>query len=162
MAVKSSWKTGNFQRSIMKMRSANRKEVHVGIVKPSMHTRPGRAPVSMALLYTWQEEGTGTKKRPYVPPRPTLIPTFNEYNRLITEWFADDLIRHAFSPRGNITKPFHDVGAEFTKLVKHKILVLSSPAISPYTIRNRVNKGTTNPLVDTGKLMNAISYKVKY
>lgn len=159
MSLKSSWKTGNFDKSIVKMNTVNRAVVKVGIVTPKQHFRPGRSSIPMAQIYQWMDEGTSDG---HVPARPTLLPAFNEYHSLISVQFADNLIHQAFSPSGNITKPLIDIGKTFSKLVKHKIMSLQYPVLSPYTIANRVNKGTTNPLVDTGQLMTSISYSIKY
>jgi hypothetical protein len=54
----------------------------------------------------------------------------------------------------------NDAGRAYAKLVKHAIMSLSHPALSPYTIANRVNKGTSNPLVDTKLLHDSIGHKV--
>ena len=126
---------------LVKMNQTNGVEVKVGIVTPKMHYRKGRSAIPIAQVYQWVDEGTGSKKAPDIPPRPTLIPTFDKYNKLLSEWFADDLIRNATLPQGNMSKPLQRVGSEFAKLVKAEIMNLSSPKLRPYTIRNRVNKG---------------------
>ena len=153
--MKSGWKTGNYAKMLMKMQVINRSKVDVGIVTPKMHLRPNRSPIPMAQIYQWMEEGTSDG---HVPKRPTLRVAFSEYRPLF-KIFAKNLM-HSTVNEANYKKPLYDIGGAFSKLVKHKIMDLKNPALSPYTIKTRVNVGTTNPLVDTGQLHDAVGFKV--
>ena len=151
------WKVGNFDKMIVKMNNANQKMVKVGIVTPKLHFRPNRSSIQVAQIYQWMEEGT---KDGHVPPRPTLVTTFREYRGLF-KVFSKNMMIETVMPSGNVNKSFIDIGTTYAKLVKHRVLTLSQPPLSPITIRTRVNRGTSNPLVDTGQLINAIGYSIR-
>lgn len=152
--MKSGWKTTNFQKMIVRMGQLNNRTVDIGVATPKQHTRPGRSPIQAAQIYQWMEEGTKT-----APKRPTLARTFREY-RVLMKPFANNMMNSVVKG-GNFKAPLHDIGKTYSKLVKHKVMSLQYPSLSPYTIRNRVNSGTTNPLVDTGQLLAAIGYKIR-
>lgn len=151
----SGWKNMNFDKMLIKMQSVNSRKIEVGIVTPKMHTRPGRSPIPTAQIYQWQEEGTSDGR---VPARPTLRRTFQEYQFLMIP-FAKNLMFNAVKGT-DYKKPMVEIGNTFSKLVKQKIMDLKHPQLSPYTIATRVNAGTTNPLVDTGQLMEAVGFRV--
>lgn len=50
------------------------------------------------------------------------------------------------------------VGRNYVSMIKDYIVELDSPANHPYTVEQ---KGSDNPLVDTGGLVESISYRVK-
>ena len=50
------------------------------------------------------------------------------------------------------------VGRDYMSMVKDYIVELSTPPNHPYTVEQ---KGSDNPLVDTGGLVESISYRVK-
>ncbi|MDB4461528.1 hypothetical protein N9043_01110 [bacterium] len=156
--MKGGWKNDNYAAMMRDMTAANRKTVKVGIATPKQHFRKGRGSVSMAQLYQWHEEGTRDN---HVPARPTLRPTFKRYKILLSTKFAKNLMISAADSRRNTNSVLVDIGATYSKLVKYSIMNLSSPRLQPYTIANRVNKGTSNPLVDQSQLMDDIGYSIK-
>lgn len=152
--MKGGWKTNNFDRMLSHMKATNRKSIDVGIVEPTKHPSKGRY-YQTAQIYQWMEEGTSDG---VVPKRPTLRPTFKKF-KVLSIPIVNNLM-YATVKSGNYIGVLNDVGRTYSKLVKHSIMSLKSPPLSPYTIQNRVNKGTTNPLIDTKQLHDSIGYKV--
>lgn len=152
--MKEGWQTNNFDRMLSHMKAVNRKSIDVGIVESKKHPSKGRV-YETAQIYQWMEEGTSDGR---VPKRPTLKPTMKKF-KVLTIPLVKNLM-YSSVKSGNYMGALNDAGRAYSKLVKHAIMSLSHPALSPYTIANRVNKGTSNPLVDTKLLHNSIGHKV--
>ncbi len=96
------------------------------------------------------------KKSVTIPERSFIRSTFDERN---AEWsrFFDDQLQLLIAGRLTADQVFDRLGQKMVADVQDKIRKISSPANAAIT---RENKGSSNPLVDTGRLSQAISYKV--
>lgn len=142
---------GGYQKLLDSTQYLAQRKVAVGIVSHHVHTHPTQASQSTAEIYAIHEIG-----RERVPARPTLR---LGVSKLKPERVTRRIFKSATKGRFMDTK-LNELGREMQRLVKQEIQQISSPALSPATIARRVNKGTTNPLVDTGQLKNAIGFKV--
>jgi hypothetical protein len=132
------------------IRKINALEIDVGVVEPKTHNSKG-APVSMAALYLWQDQGTK-----HIPKRETLKPAIEK--KMQHRRIAKALVESAVT--GGYRDTLRDGGEQLARGVKQQIMRIKSPALKPATIRQRVNGGS-NPLVDTGQLLRSIGSKVK-
>ncbi len=96
------------------------------------------------------------KKSVTIPERSFIRSTFDEKN---AEWsrFFDDQLQLLIEGRLTADQVFDRLGQKMVADVQAKIRKISSP---PNAAITRENKGSSNPLVDKGKLAQAISYKV--
>ena len=145
------WQTGRFTKMLRHARNASTKVIEVGVVTPQTHTHPKGKDMDMAYLYQTQEEGHGR-----IPKRPTLRPAVINFNyakaaRMVTLGTVD----------GTYIEDLKRTGDDLSRSVKKEMMQLKAPPITAFTISRRVNKGTTNPLVDTGQLLKSIGYKIK-
>lgn len=92
-----------------------------------------------------------------IPERSFIRSTFDEEIGNIEE-FVNYLFNQLLS--GNLTahKLFELVGEYCQSLVQRKIIDLDTPANHPYTVEQ---KRSSNPLIDTGHMMQNIRYKVQ-
>lgn len=145
------WETGRYKKMLRHARNVSNKVIEVGVVTPQTHKHPKNKDIDMAYLYQIQEEGHGK-----IPKRPTLRPATKDYNyakaaKMVVLGTVD----------GTYIEDLKNAGDELSRKVKKEIMQLKAPPITAFTISRRVNKGTTNPLVDTGQLLKSIGYKIK-
>ena len=126
--------------------------VSIGIVSPEKHKR-GKKTANTALIYRVQEKGSSKNN---VPARPTLVPTIEKLNKDEKVKALCALMTNEMGRKGIV-----DFAVFASNSVKDSIERIKKPKLRPATIRNRVNKGTTNPLVDTGQLKKSISWKLR-
>ncbi|QXF35240.1 hypothetical protein CE143_20230 [Photorhabdus luminescens] len=93
----------------------------------------------------------------FIPERSFLRSTFNEkkgdYAKDLTKGIQSELLND-----GDLVKAFEKLGEKVVGDVKAKILSGVEPALSPKTIRR---KGSSKPLIDTGQLLQSITYEVR-
>lgn len=87
-----------------------------------------------------------------IPPRPWLIPGVESGTQDIADTIADGIEQGL--PVGQIME---QVGAFAVGAVQQYMTDLQEPPNSPYTIEQ---KGSSNPLIDTGALRASVTYKV--
>ncbi|MDE9549246.1 hypothetical protein, partial [Xenorhabdus bovienii] len=92
-----------------------------------------------------------------MPERSFLRSTFNEkkgdYAKDLTKEIQSELLND-----GDPVKAFDKLGEKVAGDVKAKILSGVEPALSPKTIKR---KGSSKPLIDTGQLLQSITYEVR-
>ena len=71
---------------------------------------------------------------------------------------TDILIGQILTGRSSVKKALNLLGVQIASLIKRKITILRDPPNAPSTI---AQKGSTNPLVDTGRLRASINHEVK-
>lgn len=71
---------------------------------------------------------------------------------------SEKAIGQVVSGKMSINQYLDMVGRDYVTMVKEYIVELDSPPNHPYTIEQ---KGSSNPLVSTGGLVESISYRVK-
>ncbi len=91
-----------------------------------------------------------------IPERSFMRSTFDEKNR---EWtrFANTMIPRVLAGELSIDVLFDRLGQRMVSDVQAKIRDISSPPNAPIT---RENKGSSNPLIDSGRMRQSITYKV--
>ena len=91
-----------------------------------------------------------------IPERSFMRSTFDEKNR---EWtrFANEMVPRVLAGELSIDVLFERLGQRMVADVQAKIRDISSPANAPIT---KENKGSSNPLIDTGGMRQKITYKV--
>lgn len=143
--------TGRMRKIIKDYQRLEAKVVDVGIIEPEIKRKNGQN-VQLAVVYRTQEQGSPKNN---VPARPTLNPGVRDakYKPRVK-----NLVGNIGAGNGLIG--LLKVGEVAALKVKSNIQGIKSPALKPNTIQNRVNRGTTNPLVDTKQLLRAIASKV--
>ena len=148
MSVKS---TGKLKKIIKDYQELKHKVVDVGIVEPQIKRKDGRN-VQLAVVYRVQEQGSPKNN---VPARPTLAAGVKDakYKPRIK-----NLVGNIGSGNGLIG--LLKIGEVAALKVKSNIQGIKLPRLKAATIRNRINRGSTNPLVDSGGLKRGIGSKV--
>lgn len=91
-----------------------------------------------------------------IPERSFLRSTFDEKNK---EWqnFATGMIRQVLNGSMSVDTMFDRLGQRMVADVQQKIRDITTP---PNAAITRENKGSSNPLIDTGRMRQGITYKV--
>lgn len=122
--------------------------VDVGIIDAGMH-QSGVA--NIAQIGMWNEYGTTRiPERSFI--RSTLV---NKKNEIIN--LQSNLLSNISSGKMSTSQALGLLGEFLAGEIKTKIVALKSPPNKPTTIKA---KGRSNPLVDTGQLLNSITYEV--
>lgn len=135
------------------------KNVLVGIHEDAgMHapSEPGDDPVSMAqlgaLLNYGDETNTLNGRSAPIPPRPWLIPGLQNSKESIV-----DVIGDAIKKDTHLDLAMEQIGLLVVGEIQQYMTDLRNPPNAPYTI---AQKGSSNPLIDTGALRASVTYKV--
>jgi hypothetical protein len=103
-----------------------------------------------------------------IPPRPFIGPALRKnasnFNEMIIKGSKDVL-----NGAKTLKKVFRELSAKTKNAIQKEIKYVTSPPLSKYTIAKRlarrknkkVTKSLTKPLIDTGKMIRSISYKVE-
>ena len=111
----------------------------------------GETHSDMVVIAASNEFGTAT-----IPERSYLRSTIDEGAREVAEDLAGALGNYLRDPgRVDLLQRLGLVGEKWVGKVKRKIIDLKLPPNAPSTI---ARKGSTNPLVDTGRLLNSITW----
>jgi phage gpG-like protein len=118
-------------------------------------------PVTVAEYASWNEFGVRNKANTgwKIPPRSFLRSTIDERQQEYVLRLSN-LISAAIGENANGDDAETIVGKLAESAVgdvKQKIVRLRTPPNAPYTIRK---KKSTNPLIDTGRLLNSIVHKI--
>lgn len=121
--------------------------------------RAGVAPAadgtSMALIAAVNEFGSSDG---HVPERSFLRSTIDENRPAYMKLLERATGRAVDKGRGAMKRELGLVGARVAADVQRKIVALKDPANAPSTI---AAKGSSNPLVDLGRLRQSISFEVR-
>lgn len=105
-----------------------------------------------ALLNYGDETNTLNGNSAPIPPRPWLIPGANQAVEAIT-----DVVIERLRGDADMSKTLDAIGAVTAGEVQQYMTDLREPPNAPYTIEQ---KGSSNPLIDTGALRASVTYKV--
>lgn len=105
--------------------------------------------LNMADVATFNEFGTRT-----APARPFLRRTFDE-NGYYEELFVG--IARAVGVRSTARRALRLAGQKITADVKATIVEVKAPPNAPSTV---ASKGSSNPLIDTGRMRQAIDFEI--
>lgn len=105
--------------------------------------------LNMADVASFNEFGTST-----APARSFLRSTFDD-----ADYYRDDLTRLArrVGKQLSARRALTILGFKITSDVKQKIVELKTPPNAPSTI---AEKGSSNPLIDTGRLRQSIDFEI--
>lgn len=145
-----------WKRIVVELRALAGKKVNVGVLGNAPQHPSG---VNMADIATWMEFGTEPSAitgHPGIPPRPTLRPTFDK-NLKKYERFMSRRLRFLGRELDTSTL-LGQLGLKMTNDIKRAIVALKEPPNRPSTIRS---KGSSNPLIDTGRFRQSIDFEVK-
>lgn len=137
----------------------NDKTITVGIHEDAgMHkTEPGEKPRTMAEVGALNNYGdphnTLNGRRAPVPARPFLIPGVESAIPDIIDAVAEALAEHR-----DLNQTLDVIGAFAAGGVQTYMTELKNPPNSTYTIEQ---KGSSNPLIDTGALRASITWKIE-
>ena len=134
-----------------KLAGSSNPEILIG-VRSSAGDYPNGA--SVVLVASVNEFGSSDG---HVPERSFLRSTLDE-NRTKYESDMGGALAKVILGKGNMRTELGKVGAMVVADVQRKITTLDTPANAPSTIRQ---KGSANPLIDTGRLRSSIDFEVK-
>lgn len=113
--------------------------------------RPQKDSAAVVVYATKNEFGDGVPERSFI--RSTVDEQIDNWQRL-----AFDLLRQLISSRQNAETVLQLVGERMQVDVQKKIVNLRKPSNSLKTI---ALKGSSNPLIDTGRMRQSIRYSVE-
>jgi len=105
----------------------------------------------LAQIGAYNEYGTK-----HIPERP-FIRTTSDTKRSEWDAFMTDKMNKMTEGKGTIRQALTALGADMETDIKETITKWRTPPNAPSTIKI---KGTDNPLIDTGKMRDAVSFKV--
>lgn len=109
--------------------------------------------VSVVDYATFNEFGTSR-----IPPRPFMATTADEGRETITK-FTEHLVGRMIDGKVDPETVLRNLGEKYSSMVKMTIRNASSWAVpnAPSTI---ARKGSSSPLIDTGRMVGAVTYEV--
>ena len=98
-----------------------------------------------------------TTKEIHIPERSYIRGSYDENKKKIyqLESMIDEVITFKITPDELLER----MGAFCVGIIQEYLIDLKKPANHPFTTQQ---KGSSNPLIDSGQLLNSINYKVKY
>lgn len=108
---------------------------------------------TLAQIAAWNEFGT-----PTIPPRPFMRPTIDSQGSKAEQMLSQEIEKiFQGKKKANIMTALGRVGAFLAGAIQRKITTLKRPPNAPSTIKK---KGSSNPLIDTGAMRQAVGFKV--
>lgn len=143
---------GNSLKALeVRIRAMGQKKVVVGV--PAATNVDRKDELSNATIAAAHEFGVSG----HIPERSFLRSTLNENkvnaSKLLIRELKADIAQGHFSDR-----PFAIVGEKLAGEVKRKIQAGINPSLDPKTVKR---KKSSKPLIDTGSLLQAITYEVR-
>ena len=144
-----------WKRIVRKSNFINGKEIKAGVLASAGNEANGKP---IAQVASWNEYGTpSTPRRPWsVPARPFLAISTDENNG----W--KDESEKAFKKilgGSEVMSALNDVGKKMQKDIEK--VIGDNSKLTPNKPSTILKKGHDLPLIDSGKLLDAISYEVK-
>ena len=140
------------QKILAEMEALGQKRVKVGIQNDAGVHAGGD--MSVAAIAYINEYGTRDGR---IPPRPAHTNAFDD-NKTSLNSLVNRLIRGVSEGKLTAQKAAAILGQTHEDNVKQSITNLRSPANAPRTI---AQKGSSNPLIDTGQTRNSVRYVVE-
>lgn len=132
--------------------------VKIGVL--SDNAQEDRDGITLAQLAAVQEFGAknaGPLKNIEIPERSYIRSTMDEQRRALNA-FTDKLIVQVMLGQFNVKRALGILGEFIQAKIQRKITILKDPPNAPRTI---AEKGSSNPLIDTGRLRQSIRYETK-
>ncbi len=166
------------KKTLEKLKYLNSKAVEFGVLAPEASTvtsSNGGDPITMGHLAHIMDEGRtfqnphltvikrGDKKGVIskgkwivIPPRPFFTNAVNKKKLKVTEGLDGSLIK-MFNGRAKPDDVLKKAGKDMVKAIKSEIETGVFDGLSELTV---LLKGHSKPLIDSGKLLNSITYKI--
>lgn len=130
-----------------------------------IHEDAGEAEgTTLAQIAYWNENGVKTKATsesdsPWrIPPRPFMRPTIDSQGKKADQMLSKEIEKiFQGKKKSSIATALGRVGAFLAGAIQRKITTLKRPPNAPSTIKK---KGSSNPLIDTGAMRQAVGFKV--
>lgn len=106
----------------------------------------------VAEVAYWNEFGHVNKDGTITPPRPFFRNSVLENKK---NWAV---IFNKVTKRNGVKVALKKLGMQMQKDIKETIIKFDNPPNAPYTIKK---KGFNDPLIDTKKMLNSVSWKVE-
>lgn len=130
----------------------NSNEIRVGLF-----SKAGEKVLTKALVNEFGTSRAGKNGNITIPARSFIRSTYNEQVETVVKRFKQ--IMQAIQKGNYSVRPkLKLIGLEVQAAMQEKIITLKDPPNAPSTI---AKKGSSNPLIDTGEMKNAISSQVK-
>jgi len=120
----------------------------IGVLQDAEPYQDGTSMVDVAF---WNEFGYGVPERSFI--RSTADEGTNRYTRMMRGEAGK-----IFSGTSTVKLSLEKAGMKGQSDVRRKIRTLNTPPNAPSTI---AQKGSSNPLIDQGSLLNSINYEVR-
>ena len=132
--------------------------VFVGVrSKDGAEVEPGQS-YNLAQIAAVNEFGTESQGEPGdIPARPFLRSTLDENVERYGRKLIDSSIEHLTGARP-LERGLAELGVVAVSDVRRKITAIRQPPNAPATI---AKKGSSNPLIDTGRLRASIDYEIR-
>jgi len=138
-----------WERIKAEMEKANGAAVNVGVLSD---TAPRDDGADMLLIAAANEFGTADG---HIPARPFMRGAFDDKQRELSNT-ADRLWNLILAGKMDVERALRLLGEEHQGQVQEYITALDTPPNADETVRR---KGSSNPLVDEGRLRNSIRYE---
>lgn len=102
------------------------------------------------------KQGFYKLKKVVIPPRPFIKEAWEANKKKYTKMISDGL-DGIFRGKDTARRLLNRLGTESVKDIRESAIKLKEPANAPLTVEN---KGSDNPLVDTGELEQKVTYKI--
>lgn len=131
----------------------DKKFVKAGILQKDAGDKDPGDDFTLAQIASVQEFGTVDGR---IPERSFIRSAMDENRKALFIATQSQIVK-ILSGQTTVNKALNLLGVLITSVIKAKITNLRTPANAPSTIRK---KGSTNPLIDTGRLRNSINHEV--
>lgn len=105
----------------------------------------------------WNHFGTSRNGEPHIPPRPALRIAIDKHAGKYKAGMATMAVP-ILTGRLSTTEALGRLGIESAQDIKQEIVDLQTPPNAPSTI---AQKGSSNPLIDTGNMKEAVHWKLE-
>lgn len=125
-------------------------QVHPGNISDGRGNDASNTTVAEVAFYN--EFGTAR-----IPQRSFIRSTVDE-KRISFESLRNDLLNKIIVGRMSVTKGLTALGFRIQQEIRNKIITMKTPPNKPSTVKA---KGFNNPLIDSERLLNSITFKVE-
>ena len=158
--VKDSGWNKNFKKVLGELAKLDAKELHVGFSADGADTDEAGKP-NIAQIAAWNEFGTTSKNgNEHIPARPFMRNAFDNNKEAIEAYMAQMFEQVAM---GNMTadEALENIGTFQAELIRHEIEAGDFVENDPRTIERKERKGSSKPLIDTGRMRQSVQHVIK-
>lgn len=154
MSIKITVDTSGWDEIKKNLLQANKEHLSVGFHEDKQYG-PENDNLFVGTVAAWMEEGDPVK----YPPRPFIrmgfIPRLNskEYQAVFKQ-----AIDSVMSGKSTFKAAYNQIGPILKVGLQNEIISWNTPPNSPQTV---ADKGFNDPLIDTGKMLESVDYKVE-